>query len=203
MSDKSIVLKAFLNQFTEFVEDIQNVFPDNADIDSAKTALFLLKRTNPRILLSTWITFIAEPYGAQIEKGDIGFFLEKDYTQDLEYMGNAVMQKVDTFRKPVREMGPENQAKTMKYIQNLSKLATLHGEVQWVWCCVIFYFTTDKTLLFLVEPMPPLEIVPGIYGPVEHAFLSGERDMSEKRYAIAKRVDAAKFKDAIREARSG
>jgi hypothetical protein len=130
MSDKSIVLKAFLNQFTEFVEDIQSVFPDNADIDSAKTALFLLKKTNPRMLLSTWITFIAEPYSGQIEKGDIGFFLEKDYTQDLEYMGNAVMQKVDTFRKPVREMGPENQAKTMKYIQNLTKLATLHGEVK-------------------------------------------------------------------------
>ena len=130
MSDKSIVLKAFVNQFTDFVEDVQSVFPDNVDIDSAKTALFLLKKTNPRILLNTWITFIAEPYGAQIEQGDIGFFLEKDYTQDLEYMGNAVMQKVDTFRKPVREMGPENQAKTMKYIQNLTKLATLHGEVQ-------------------------------------------------------------------------
>jgi hypothetical protein len=130
MSDKSIVLKAFVNQFTDFVEDVQSVFPDNADIDSAKTALFLLKKTNPRILLNTWITFIAEPYGAQIEQGDIGFFLDKDYTQDLEYMGNAVMQKVDTFRKPVREMGPENQAKTMKYIQNLTKLATLHGEVQ-------------------------------------------------------------------------
>ena len=130
MSDKSIVLKAFVNQFTDFVEDVQSVFPDNADIDSAKTALFLLKKTNPRILLNTWLTFIAEPYGAQIEQGDIGFFLDKDYTQDLEYMGNAVMQKVDTFRKPVREMGPENQAKTMKYIQNLTKLATLHGEVQ-------------------------------------------------------------------------
>ena len=130
MSDKSIVLKAFVNQFTDFVEDVQSVFPDNVDIDSAKTALFLLKKTNPRILLNTWITFIAEPYGAQIEQGDIGFFLDKDYTQDFEYMGNAVMQKVDTFRKPVREMGPENQTKTMKYIQNLTKLATLHGEVQ-------------------------------------------------------------------------
>lgn len=130
MSDKSIILKAFLNQFTDFVEDVQSVFPDNADIDSAKTALFLLKKTNPRMLLSTWNTFIAEPYGAQIEQGDIGFFLDKDYTQDLEYMGNAVMQKVDTFRKPVREMGAENQAKTMKYIQNITKLAILHGEVQ-------------------------------------------------------------------------
>jgi hypothetical protein len=28
-------------------------------------------------------------------------------------------------------MGAENQAKTMKYIQNITKLAILHGEVQW------------------------------------------------------------------------
>lgn len=61
----------------------------------------------------------------------------------------------------------------------------------------------DKVLLFLEEPMPPLEIVPGIYGTDEHAFLSHERDMSEKRYAIAKIVDANQFKKAIDAARSG
>jgi len=130
MSDKSIVMKAFLNQFTDFVEDIQGVFPDNADIDSAKTALFLIKKTNPRILMNAWATYIVEPYNDQIEKGDIGFFLDKDYTRDLEYMGNAVMQKVDTLRGPIRDMGVDNQDKSMKYIQNLTKLAKLHGEVQ-------------------------------------------------------------------------
>ena len=128
-SDKSIVMKAFLSQFTDFVEDVQSVFPDNADIDSAKTALLLMKKTNPRILMNAWVTCIVGPYNDQIEKGDIGFFLDKDYTQDLEYMGNAVMQKVDTLRGPIREMGADNQAKTMKYIQNLTKLAKMHGEV--------------------------------------------------------------------------
>lgn len=128
-SDKSIVMKAFLNQFTDFVEDIQSVFPENADIESAKTALFLIKKTNPRVLMNAWVTYIVGPYTDKIEKGDIGFFLEKDYTHDLEYMGNAVMQKVDALRGPVREMGSENQAKSMKYIQNLTKLAKLHGEV--------------------------------------------------------------------------
>ena len=130
MSDKSIVMKAFLNQFTDFVEDIHGVFPDNVDIDSAKTALFLIKKTNPRILMNAWATYIVEPYNDQIEKGDIGFFLDKDYTRDLEYMGNAVMQKVDTLRGPIRDMGVDNQDKSMKYIQNLTKLAKLHGEVQ-------------------------------------------------------------------------
>ena len=129
MSDKSIVMKAFLNQFTDFVEDVQSVFPDNADIESAKTALFLIKKTNPRILMNAWVTYIVGPYTGEIEKGDIGFFLNKDYTQDLEYMGNAVMQKVDTLRGPVRDMGADNQAKSMKYIQNLTKLAKLHGEM--------------------------------------------------------------------------
>jgi hypothetical protein len=130
MSDRSIVMKAFLNQFTDFVEDVQSVFPDNVDIDSAKTALMLMKKTNPRMLMNAWVTYIVGPYTEKIEKGDIGFFLDKDYTQDLEYMGNAVMQKVDALRGPVREMGAENQAKSMKYIQNLTKLAKLHGEVQ-------------------------------------------------------------------------
>jgi hypothetical protein len=129
-SDKAIVMKAFLNQFTEFVEDIQSVFPDNADIDSAKTSLFLVKKLNPRILMNAWTTYIVEPYNDQIEKGDIGFFLEKDYTHDLEYMGNSVMQKVDTLRGPVRDMGADNQAKSMKYIQNLTKLAKLYDNVE-------------------------------------------------------------------------
>ena len=129
MSDRSIVMKAFLNQFTDFVEDVQSVFPDNVDIDSAKTALMLMKKTNPRMLMNAWVTYIVGPYTEKIEKGDIGFFLDKDYTQDLEYMGNAVMQKVDALRGPVCEMGAENQAKSMKYIQNLTKLAKLHGEV--------------------------------------------------------------------------
>lgn len=122
-------MKAFLNQFTEFVDDVQSVFPDNVDIDSAKTALMLMKKTNPRMLMNAWVTYIVGPYTEKIEKGDIGFFLDKDYTQDLEYMGNAVMQKVDALRGPVREMGAENQAKSMKYIQNLTKLAKLHGEM--------------------------------------------------------------------------
>ncbi len=125
-------MKAFLNQFTDFVEDIQSVFPDDADIESAKTALLLIKKTNPRILMNAWSTYIVGPYNDQIEQGDIGFFLEKDYTRDLEYMGNAVMQKVDALRAPIRDMGADNQAKSMKYIQNLTKLARLHGELQWL-----------------------------------------------------------------------
>jgi hypothetical protein len=40
------------------------------------------------------------------------------------------MQKVDTLRGPVRDMGADNQSKSMKYIQNLTKLAKLYTELE-------------------------------------------------------------------------
>ena len=33
---------------------------------------------------------------------------------------------IDKLRKPVREMGEENQAKAIKYIQNLNKLCLVY-----------------------------------------------------------------------------
>jgi hypothetical protein len=67
------------------------------------------------------------PYRQQIEAGDINFFLTKDYSSDLARNDNAdkIMESIDRLRKPIKDMSLENQAKTMKYIQNLCKLAVL------------------------------------------------------------------------------
>ena len=37
--DKSVYLKAFNNQFVEFIEDIERVIPNNSDVITAKNAL--------------------------------------------------------------------------------------------------------------------------------------------------------------------
>ena len=57
----------------------------------------------------------------------INFFVVKDYAGDLERHENAdkIMEAIDRLRNPVKQMTPDNQAKTMKYIQNLTKLALL------------------------------------------------------------------------------
>ena len=66
-------------------------------------------------------------YKDQIDAGDINFFVTKDYSSDLVKTDNAdkIMDSIDRLRNPVKLMSPENQAKTMKYIQNLSKLAAM------------------------------------------------------------------------------
>ena len=117
----------FNDHFAEFVNDIQSVFPNDADILTAKNALLAIRKANPKLLVRIWIKYVYNPYKQQIEASDINFFLTKDYASDLSRNDNSdkIMESIDRLRNPVKEMSPENQAKTMKYIQNLSKLAML------------------------------------------------------------------------------
>jgi hypothetical protein len=121
------LVTVFNDHFAEFVNDVQSVFPDDADILTAKNALLAIRKANPKLLVRIWIKYVYSPYKQQIEEGDINFFLAKDYSSDLAKNDNAdkIMESIDRLRKPVKDMSPENQAKTMKYIQNLSKLSVL------------------------------------------------------------------------------
>ena len=120
-------LSVFNEHFAEFVNDVHSVFPDDLDILTAKNALIAIRKANPKLLVRIWIKFVANPYKQQIESGDINFFVVKDYANDLSRHENAdkIMEAIDRLRNPVKQMTPDNQAKTMKYIQNLSKLAIL------------------------------------------------------------------------------
>lgn len=121
------LVTVFNNHFAEFVSDIQSVFPDDPDILTAKNALLTIRKANPKLLVRIWLSYVYNPYKEQIEAGDINFFLTKDYSSDLARNDNAdkIMESIDRLRNPVKQMSSENQAKTMKYIQNLSKLAIM------------------------------------------------------------------------------
>jgi len=117
----------FNDHFTEFINDISNVFPNNVKIVSAKNSISTIRRANPKMLIKIWINYVATPYKTQIENGDISFFLEKDYTVDLgNYeQSDNIMEYIHMLREPIRNMGHDNQAKAIKYIQNLSKISAL------------------------------------------------------------------------------
>ena len=128
--NSSNILSAFNDHFLEFVQDIQNVFPEDRDILVAKNSLLAIKKANPKMIIKIWNTFIVSKYKKEIENGDIEFFINKDYSQDLNAVQqdqtNQITQAIDRLRQPVKQMTSENQEKTMKYIQNLTKLASLY-----------------------------------------------------------------------------
>jgi len=121
------ILTAFNDHFLEFLNDIQCVFPTDPDILAAKNALTLIRKANPKMIVKIWKTFIADKYRDQIEANDITFFLSKDYSTDVSTAQNSdkIMESIDRLREPIKNMGPDNQAKVMKYIQNLTKLSDM------------------------------------------------------------------------------
>jgi len=127
MSNQNI-LTAFNDHFVEFISDVQSVFPENADVLTAKNSLMMIRKANPKMIIKIWKSNIVDKYRSQIENGDISFFIEKDYSNDLskaEY-SDKIMEGINRLRKPIEDMLPENRDKTMKYIQNLTKLCILH-----------------------------------------------------------------------------
>jgi phage/plasmid-associated DNA primase len=125
----SNILTAFNDHFFQFVDDILEVFPENTDVLTAKNAFILIRKTNPKMIVKIWKTYIVEKYRNQIEDNDITFFLEKDYAEDVSSVGsknsNKIMESIDRLRDPITNMGQDNQLKAMKYIQNLTKLSDL------------------------------------------------------------------------------
>ncbi|MCJ7802887.1 MAG: hypothetical protein MUP82_11085 [Candidatus Marinimicrobia bacterium] len=121
------ILTAFNDHFLEFVNDVQAVFPEDTDILSAKNSLIAIRKANPKMIVKIWNTFIVGKYKREIESGDLGFFMNKDYSNDLAVSQNPdkIMESINRLRDPIRNMSSENQAKVMKYIQNLTKLAEL------------------------------------------------------------------------------
>jgi hypothetical protein len=124
----SNILSAFNDHFVEFVTDVQSVFPEDHDILVAKNSLLAIRKANPKMIVKIWNTYIVGKYKAEIEKGDISFFINKDYSQDLVYASNPdkIIESINRLRMPIKLMNPVDQAKTMKYIQNLTKLAAMY-----------------------------------------------------------------------------
>ena len=123
----SNILTAFNDHFIEFINDVHLVFPEDADILSAKNALIAIRKANPKMIVKIWNAFIVGKYRSEIEAGNLDFFVNKDYSQDVSNAANSdkIMESIDRLRAPIKNMTPENQAKVMKYSQNLTKLAQL------------------------------------------------------------------------------
>jgi len=122
------LLTAFNDHFIAFVDDVQSVFPNDVDILTAKNSFILVRKSNPKLIIKIWDTYVNEPYHDEIEKGNIDFFINKDYSADLTNSAHAdkIIESINRLRDPIRKMTPTDQQKTIKYLQNLMKLSLLY-----------------------------------------------------------------------------
>jgi len=122
------IVKTFNDHFMEFIDDVLVVFPSNMEIILARTTLLGIKKINPSLLIRYWYDYVNIPYKADIDNGDIDFFIEKDYAKDVEDFEDPgyFLKAIDRFRGPIRDMEQENKEKSFQYIQNLCALSDMY-----------------------------------------------------------------------------
>lgn len=127
--DKTAILKGFNDQFEEFLEDIEALFPDNHDIKTTKSGLIMFRKANPKMVISSWYRHVCQKYEAEIEAENLEYFLEKDYTEDLnmdQQAANKVLEGIDKIRAPLRQLEESNKKKAIQYLKNLNQLSKIY-----------------------------------------------------------------------------
>jgi hypothetical protein len=126
--DKTGIMRAFNKHFFDFIDDIILVVPENVEIAAARDSFETIRRANPTAIIKAWNKFVAQKYGDRLIGGDLAYFLEKDYSEDLANLRNSnkVIEIIDTLREPLKHMGESNQAMSLKYLINLCKLSNIY-----------------------------------------------------------------------------
>ena len=55
---KTLILRGFNKLFTDFIEDIQTIFPDDKNIKFAASSLKMIKQGNPKMLIRVWNKYV-------------------------------------------------------------------------------------------------------------------------------------------------
>lgn len=119
MASKIVLIKALYDQFFSFIQELNEMYPDDPDFPVFETSLRLLKTTNPS-LLSKYIVEYTQEFQSQIELHDEKFFL--DYSFD-KYSEDVDLNIFSKLKKYYASMNTESKTNTWKYIQNIYKLS--------------------------------------------------------------------------------
>ncbi len=127
--NNTLVLTTFIKQLDEWLEDITLCYkPNDSRFIKCKLYFETIKQGNPKLLITLWKSKITIPYKDQILEGNIDYFLNKDYKEDISSNYNDTIDNaIQDLRKVIRTMNEENIQMSLKYIQNLCKLSELYN----------------------------------------------------------------------------
>ena len=136
MASNQQILKTFLDQFNQFLEDIVAVFPNDKELVSGKMYFEGLRKINPRVIITYWKYLVADKYDDNVKTENIDFFINKNYNEDIETIAKArnwdgdysyINNKIEAIRDQIVKLSDTNKRVTMKYIINLTRLSKLYN----------------------------------------------------------------------------
>jgi hypothetical protein len=113
-------MRTFFKQLTEFVGQLEEMFPEDPDFAVFQTFLGLVQRTNPQMILSTIREHVVDKYETQITSRDEDFILKYtggDY--DSEVMN--IVSKLRTYWTTLSESSKQAMWQYLHVLTQLCK----------------------------------------------------------------------------------
>jgi hypothetical protein len=117
---KKVLIDALFTQFTSFVNELSQMYPEDADFPVFATTLSLLKSTNPMMVVNFIKSEIVDCYGDKIAIRDESFFLN----QDLSTRDDVDLNVVDKLKQYIVGMSPATKDTVWAYIEVITRLST-------------------------------------------------------------------------------
>ena len=132
--DRGTLIRSFNDYLFEFLDDMIKVLPGNKSVMTATRAFRMLTDANKAIIIKCWYKFVFLKYKDVINDGDVDFFFEKDYSEDLTKLSNSqsILEIIDSVRLPAKEIceNPKNKEHITTYVQTLCKLSEVFNDLQ-------------------------------------------------------------------------
>jgi hypothetical protein len=119
MASKVALMSALFDQFTSFLVELRDMYPQDTDFPMFVTSITLLKNTNPS-MLAKYIFENTNKFEEKIMNKDEKFFLDNNFD---EYNGYVDMDIFGKLKQYVASMSPSSKDSVWKYCQNIVRLA--------------------------------------------------------------------------------
>lgn len=132
VEEKKKILETFNTHFREFVDDVYRIFPNDSTISMTSKSLSVIMMVSKKQVIQVFKTSVVDCYLKEIESGDLSFFIDKNYKDDLN--GKTIsspdyfLEKIEYIKRLVKDMNIEEQQNVIKYFQNLTILCNMYYE---------------------------------------------------------------------------
>ena len=120
----------FNNSMDQFLAEMVAILPADENIALAKNAVLAARKANPKLLVKMWRQLVVGPYEDRIVAGDIQFFLDRDYTEDIQKLGDdSKLEKaiviIQSIKDAIASLSCEQTRGAVAHIQRLTALSKL------------------------------------------------------------------------------
>lgn len=114
---RKVFIDTFFNQFTRFIGELSEMYPDDTDFPVFMATLNLLKSTNPMLVINFVKTEIIDLYETKIIERDENFFINEEYSRK-----DINLDIIKKLKQYIVNMTTKNKEIVWCYIEILMKL---------------------------------------------------------------------------------